>query len=202
MPPIRVNRRRFLGCSAAASLAISQGNLAEASGAEASAAPVRLGLIGIGNRGTSLARSLLELPGASIVAVCDAEPKHRLRGQGIVEKVERPPARGLRRPAPAAGSQGRGCGRDRAALRPARAAVSRRDRRGEASVRREAAGTQPGRLRSPGRRGGRRPRAGGARRLPEAIEPPIPRGDRADRPGRAGDARRRRGRPGPAATGR
>jgi myo-inositol 2-dehydrogenase / D-chiro-inositol 1-dehydrogenase len=86
MPPIRVNRRRFLGCSAAASLALTQGNLAEASGAEAAAAPVRLGLIGIGNRGTSLARSLLELPGASIVAVCDAEPKHRLRGQGIVEK--------------------------------------------------------------------------------------------------------------------
>ena len=32
MPPIRLNRRRFLGCSAAASLALSQGNLAEAAG--------------------------------------------------------------------------------------------------------------------------------------------------------------------------
>ena len=30
MPPIALNRRRFLGCSAAASLALSQGNLAEA----------------------------------------------------------------------------------------------------------------------------------------------------------------------------
>jgi myo-inositol 2-dehydrogenase / D-chiro-inositol 1-dehydrogenase len=84
MPPIRVNRRRFLGCSAAAGLALSQGNLAEAAGVSA---PVRVGVIGIGNRGTALLRGVLELPGTSIVAVCDAEPKHRLRGQGIVEKA-------------------------------------------------------------------------------------------------------------------
>jgi predicted dehydrogenase len=91
MPPIRVNRRRFLGCSAAASLALTQGNLAEAAGAGSS---LRLGVIGFGNRGTSLARTLLELPGASIVAICDPEPKHRLRGQGIVEKAsgQRPEA--------------------------------------------------------------------------------------------------------------
>jgi len=87
MPPVRVNRRRFLGCSAAASLAISQGNLAGAAGIEAQGAPVRLGVIGIGNRGTALLRALLELPGTPIVAVCDAEPKHRQRGQGIVEKA-------------------------------------------------------------------------------------------------------------------
>jgi predicted dehydrogenase len=91
MPPICLNRRRFLGCSAAASLALSQGNLAEA--AEVGAG-VRLGVIGVGNRGTSLVRALLELQGTSIVAVCDAEPKHRLRGQGIVEKAakQRPDA--------------------------------------------------------------------------------------------------------------
>ena len=87
MPPITLNRRRFLGCSAAASLALSQGNLAEAAAVEAEARPVRLGVIGIGNRGTALLRTLLELPGTPIVAVCDAEPKHRQRGQGIVEKA-------------------------------------------------------------------------------------------------------------------
>jgi predicted dehydrogenase len=86
MPPIQVNRRRFLSCSAAASLALTQGNLAEAS-AEGAAAPLRLGVIGIGNRGTALVRSLLELRGTSIVAVCDSEPKHRARGQGIIEKA-------------------------------------------------------------------------------------------------------------------
>lgn len=94
MPPITVNRRRFLGCSAAASLALSQGNLAEAAGIDAEARPVRLGVIGVGNRGTALLRALLELPGTPIVAVCDPEPKHRQRGQGIIEKArgQRPDA--------------------------------------------------------------------------------------------------------------
>src|ERR1700691_144835 len=79
MPPIRLNRRRFLGCSAAASLALSQGNLADAASIEGEVAPVRLGVIGIGNRGTTLLRSAIELKGTSIVAICDTEPKHRLR---------------------------------------------------------------------------------------------------------------------------
>src|ERR1700722_16092578 len=94
MPPITVNRRRLLGCSAAASLALSQGNLAEAAGIDAEARPVRLGGIGVGNRGTALLRALLELPGTPIVAVCDPEPKHRQRGQGIIEKArgQRPDA--------------------------------------------------------------------------------------------------------------
>ena len=83
-PPIRVNRRRFLGCSAAAGLAVAQGNLAEAAGEHA---PVRVGAIGIGNRGTALLRGVLEIPGASVVAVSDPEPRHRARGQGIVEKA-------------------------------------------------------------------------------------------------------------------
>ena len=86
MPPIRMNRRRFLGCSAAASLALGQGNLAEAVLVDGQAIPVRLGVIGLGNRGTALLRSLLELPGTPIVAVCDTEAKHRMRGQGIVER--------------------------------------------------------------------------------------------------------------------
>ena len=54
MPPIAVNRRRFLGCSAAASLAFTQGTLAEADAVAGEAKLVRLGLIGIGNRGTAV----------------------------------------------------------------------------------------------------------------------------------------------------
>src|SRR5689334_17857959 len=88
MPPIALNRRRFLGCSAAAGLALSQGHLADGA---SSAAPVRLGLIGVGTRGTSLLRTLLELPTAQVVAVCDADAGHRVRGQAIAEK-----ARGVR----------------------------------------------------------------------------------------------------------
>lgn len=87
MPPIALNRRRFLSCSAAASLAISQGNLSESGASESETRPVRVGFIGIGNRGTALLRTLLELPATQVTAVCDPEPKHRQRGQGIVEKA-------------------------------------------------------------------------------------------------------------------
>jgi predicted dehydrogenase len=91
MPPITLNRRRFLSCSAAAGLALSHGRMGE--GAVANA-PIRLGVIGLGTRGTSLLRTLLELPDAQVVALCDHEPKHRLRGLGIVEKArgDRPDA--------------------------------------------------------------------------------------------------------------
>src|SRR3954469_16108773 len=82
MPPIALNRRRFLGCSAAAGLALSQGRVVEGT---AEAQPVRLGVSGVGTRGTALLRTALELPGTQVVAVCDDEPRHRLRGLGIVE---------------------------------------------------------------------------------------------------------------------
>ena len=85
MPPIHLNRRRFLGCSAAAGWALSQGIV---EGASSPTSTVRLGLIGLGTRGTALLRALLEIEGANVVAVCDAEPKHRLRGSGIVEKAK------------------------------------------------------------------------------------------------------------------
>jgi predicted dehydrogenase len=87
MPPLSVNRRRFLGCSAAAGLALTQGRVSEAAGG-AEPAPVRVGLVGIGTRGTALLRSLLDLPGVAVVAVCDPDTKHRLRGQGVVEKAK------------------------------------------------------------------------------------------------------------------
>lgn len=95
MPPITLNRRRFLGCSAAAGLALSQGRVAEGA---SEAAPVRVGLIGLGTRGTTLLRTLLELPAAQVVAVCDAEPRHRMRGLGIAEKARGTRPEGYERP--------------------------------------------------------------------------------------------------------
>lgn len=83
MVPIRLSRRRFLGCSAAAGIALTQGKVAEA------ALPgerIRLGFVGLGNRGTTLLRTALELPGVEVVAVVDPEEKHRNRACGIVEK--------------------------------------------------------------------------------------------------------------------
>ncbi len=86
MTPIRLNRRRFLGASAAAGIALSQAVPAE--GSEDSR-PVRLGLIGAGNRGTALLRSALELPGVTIAAVAESEPRHLQRALGIAEKASR-----------------------------------------------------------------------------------------------------------------
>ena len=85
MPPIHLNRRRFLGCSAAAGWALSQGRPIEAADPSA---PVRIGVVGLGNRGTSLLRTLLDLPGAEVVALADADDKNRTRGGGIVEKAK------------------------------------------------------------------------------------------------------------------
>ena len=84
MPPIRMNRRKFIGCSAAAGWALRQGLVEGAS----SRSPVRVGLIGLGTRGTALLRTLLEVEGVEIVALCDSESKHRVRASGIFEKAK------------------------------------------------------------------------------------------------------------------
>ena len=83
MPPIRLNRRRFLGASAAAGWALSQGRVK----GSMAPAPVRVGVIGLGTRGTALLRTLLELDGAQVVALCDSEGRHLARASGIVEKA-------------------------------------------------------------------------------------------------------------------
>lgn len=87
MPPIQLNRRRFLGGAAAAGLALSQGR----AGASADGGPVRLGFVGLGTRGTSLLRAAIDAGGAGaaeVVALCDGEPKHLARAAGIVEKAK------------------------------------------------------------------------------------------------------------------
>ena len=89
MPPIRLNRRRFLGASAAAGWALSQGKVeGSTEPTTAAKAPVRLGVVGLGTRGTALLRTLLEIEGAQVVALCDLEARHRLRASGIVEKAK------------------------------------------------------------------------------------------------------------------
>ena len=122
----------------------------------AEASPVRLGVIGVGNRGTALLRALLELPGTPIVAVCDAEPKHRQRGQGIVEKARGQRPEAYDDPRRVSGSTGHRRGRRRPSLRPPRTGLSRRDPGRQAPLRRKAAGVDAGRLRSPDRRIGRK----------------------------------------------
>lgn len=83
MPPIQLNRRRFLGGAAAAGWVLSQGRV---EGAE-EGRPVRVGVIGLGNRGTTLLRACLDRPDVEVAALADLEPKHLARGAGIVEKA-------------------------------------------------------------------------------------------------------------------
>lgn len=85
MAPIRLNRRKFMGVSAAASWAV----FANPSAGEVPPIeePVRVGLVGLGTRGTSLIRTLCECPEARLVAVADPEPKHRRRASGITQKA-------------------------------------------------------------------------------------------------------------------
>jgi myo-inositol 2-dehydrogenase/D-chiro-inositol 1-dehydrogenase len=85
MPIASVNRRHFLGCSAAAGLALAQGR----PDALADRPPLRVGFVGLGGRGTALLRAALAMPGVRVVGLCDPDPRHRLRAQGIAEKAQR-----------------------------------------------------------------------------------------------------------------
>lgn len=71
-------RRQFLKLAGAAGIA---GSLA---GAEK---PVRIGFVGVGNRGTGLVKILCDLPGVQIRAICDINEEHLQNAQAIVEKA-------------------------------------------------------------------------------------------------------------------
>jgi predicted dehydrogenase len=73
-------RREFLKLAGAAGIA---GSLA---GAEK---PVRIGLVGVGNRGTGLVKILLDVPGVELRAICDINEEHLQNAQAIVEKAGR-----------------------------------------------------------------------------------------------------------------
>ena len=77
-----ITRRGFLATSGMA--AIMATGASSALGAE-SASPVRIGIIGVGGRGTALMRVMLHVPGVEIPAICDINPDHLQRAIGIVE---------------------------------------------------------------------------------------------------------------------
>jgi predicted dehydrogenase len=55
--------------------------------AAAAEKPVRIGMVGVGNRGTSLLRNFLDLPGVEVPAICDINEEHLARAVGLVEKA-------------------------------------------------------------------------------------------------------------------
>jgi predicted dehydrogenase len=78
-----ITRRQFLAATAAASagLALGAGVFAQ----EQSRGKVRVGVIGVGSRGTDLTGTLLSFPDVEIPAVCDIDKDAARRAQDLIE---------------------------------------------------------------------------------------------------------------------
>lgn len=88
----RLNRRRFLGTSAAAAAATAAG---WSHAAEHPA--VRVGVVGTGNRGRGLLGTMLAMEGVEFPALCDINPDNLALAQDIVVKAGRPKPEGYSR---------------------------------------------------------------------------------------------------------
>src|SRR4051812_8870720 len=75
-----VNRRAFLASAAVATAAASRLSAAESD-------RLRVGFIGVGNRGTALLRNFLEAKLGDVVAVCDIKPEHAKRAATLITGV-------------------------------------------------------------------------------------------------------------------
>jgi predicted dehydrogenase len=97
----RYNRRSFVKTGAAAGAAWALGEACFAADAvEARPRPieqVRIGLVGIGNRGSWLLTLLLDLEGVAIKAVCDIVPERVVKGQDMVAAAKQPRPTGYSR---------------------------------------------------------------------------------------------------------
>lgn len=79
-----VSRRTFMQSSLAAGAAIGMSSMA---GAEEPLAPVRIGIVGVGSRGTFLLKTLLSIPGVEINAVADIDETHAKRAAQMVHEA-------------------------------------------------------------------------------------------------------------------
>ena len=71
MPTRRIHRRSLLARTAAAAAVSATAAFAQPA---AKPKPVRLGVVGVGGRGTGLLRTLLGMKGTEVPAVCDTKP--------------------------------------------------------------------------------------------------------------------------------
>jgi len=82
------DRRTFMKTAGAVSAAAAVGLDARRAGAD-SDRPVRIGVVGVGSRGTNLTKILLDIEGVEIPAICDINPEHLARAQKIVAEAGR-----------------------------------------------------------------------------------------------------------------
>jgi predicted dehydrogenase len=90
--PPELKRRDFLKTAAVGSVALPL--VTSATGAAAKLKPVRIGVIGMGGRGTSLMRTCLSIPGVTIPAVCDIVPDKVKQAQELVVEAGLPTPEG------------------------------------------------------------------------------------------------------------
>ena len=83
----KLHRRDFLKTGMGAGLSLPVFRLAAGAATPDSAKPVRLGIVGVGGRGTGLLSVLLDMKGIEIPAICDINSEHLARAQGMVEKA-------------------------------------------------------------------------------------------------------------------
>jgi len=76
-----MRRRNFLLATGAAALAAQERE-------------VRIGVVGVGSRGTSLVKNLLDLPGVAIPAICDINEENLVRSVDLVQKSKGVKAQG------------------------------------------------------------------------------------------------------------
>lgn len=78
-----LSRRKFLGVAAgAATMSMAAGRVGVAEPPSA-----RIGVIGVGNRGSYLFQTLLSFPGVRVPAVCDTDPEAAARAVDFAEKA-------------------------------------------------------------------------------------------------------------------
>ena len=80
-----VSRREFLQAGTVAATAAALNPVHGATGDAPKVA--RIGIVGVGGRGTGLLRTMLTLPGVAVPAVCDIVEGHATRSQDMVEKA-------------------------------------------------------------------------------------------------------------------
>jgi len=82
----KINRRKFLKMGSATTLSAGAMTTAFNFGVAEETKPLRLGMIGVGSRGTNHVQTLLAM-GVQIPAVCDINQEHLERAQSLVEKA-------------------------------------------------------------------------------------------------------------------
>jgi predicted dehydrogenase len=80
-----LSRRAFL--NAATTVAAATALTSAKAKGDASNRAIRIGMVGVGSRGTHLLQTMLSFPGVQVPAVCDIVPERAARAQDLVEKA-------------------------------------------------------------------------------------------------------------------